>query len=207
MKVSEPITKIIVQTPDRFAQTVKGVKEVCKAPHYRVSDGISSNLPKFTTKVNTCSALALSNGADTYVGHYAPEFHTSKFFSELERKVKTFQDKTGEPCTGILVGGYGYNVKQAGINSVDSFEQLAEIGELLDKQNVDFSMFGGKLKPLFTESLAVFDDAFILSHERKIGTKTDLLRKDVTKQELDRVFSENYIVNELSDNHKLFIEG
>lgn len=207
MKVSEPITKIIVQTPERFAQTVKGVKEVCKAPHYRVSDGISSNLPKFTTKINTCSALALSNGADTYIGHYAPEYYTAKFKNELERTVKSFQDKTGEQCTGVLVGGYGYDVKQAGINSVDSFERLAEIGEILDKQNVDFSMFGGKFKPLYTESLAVLDDAFVLSHERKIGTKTDLLRKDISKQELDKVFAENYIVNELSDNHRLFIEG
>ena len=202
MKLLTPITDIIIESPKRFEQTIKGFEEVAPFPQYHIKHSVISDGDKFTKNANTCTILGMSNGKDTFLGHFAPELKTSDFKDKLDYIVKKFQDKTGQ-LTAVITGGFDHEMlipikRQA----TESFEQLAEVGEIVDKNNAILTMIGGKKTPLFMDNLAVTKEKFILSHTpKKIGFEPMKDYKDGT--DLENFLSEKYSISEIDPQHTL----
>lgn len=206
MKLMNPVNEIIFTTPERFAKSVKKAVEVGEFPKYKVTDGVMSARDKFTTGANTCSGLALSGGDLSYLGHYAPELRRPDFLEKLDYIIKSFQDKSGEKGSGILAGGYDFNVKECGIDSVGSFNLFADAANLLDKRGVDFTMICGKKNPLYTDSLAVIGDKFIMTQANKLRIKQNFLNNISNAQELEQFLFDTRSVAEISPNHKFIVD-
>ena len=211
-QIYTPIREIVIQSPKKFEKTISGFLEVSPFPEYNIHNAIKSTEPKFTQNANTCAILGMSNGKQTYLGHYAPELKTSKFKQQLEYDVKKMQDETGA-LSAIVTGGYDRNV-HSGMNSVtapqirDSFTQLAEIGEILDKAGANLTMIAGKLNPEFKEHLAITGDRFILTHNpNKINSKLPELSKCKTDSEIERTLENQYSIVEIDLPHKIYYEG
>lgn len=188
-----PVRTLSIQSPDKFKQTTKLFNEVCEFPHYKVTDGVVSSEAKYTRGGNTCSILAMSNGKDTYIGHFAPEFYGGNFKDKLDYIVQKFKDKSGE-LTAMITGGFSRNAQKANLDEANrSFTQLAVIGDVLGRHTDDITMIAGKTNPVFVDNLAVDGEKFILSHTPKIGSKyTPELKKNPTSQEVEQALYDNY---------------
>ena len=209
MTIAKPIKTIIIQSPKRFIETSSEFKEVCKFPHYRISDGISSSAAKRTLCGNTCSILGMSNGVDTYVGHYAPEYKKSDFKNKLDYLIKKFQDKSGNNSTAIVTGAYDFSAGTDRLAAKNSFELAADIGEVLDINGVDATFIAAKKIPVFVDNLAVTDNAFILSPKMNRGFNLPVfnIKKSPDKTELDAMLSDKYSIYEPSAEHKISFEA
>ncbi|MCD8378599.1 MAG: hypothetical protein LUB59_07425 [Candidatus Gastranaerophilales bacterium] len=202
-----PIKKIIIQDIPVFEKTVsKGFKEVCKFPNYKVGDGVVSRTQKFTTRANTCSVLGMSNGEETYIGHFAPEDRSFNFLDTLDYIIKSFKDKTGK-ATAVLTGGYDYAAAGGSTQAQESFSLGANIAGIVDKNGIPLSMVFGKKNPVFTDTLAAAEDAFILSAQPKSGYINPLkFNKNPNKQELLQILENNYRVAEIEPEHSICFE-
>lgn len=201
MLIQEPKTNIIFLPPKPFSDRANGFEEAGKFPHYRVEDGIMSTKPKFSVQANTCSILGLNNGKDVYEGHFAPEYKKSDFLKKLDYIVKKFQDATSK-ANAVVVGGWDYNINTN--EAKNSFELSCDIGNVLDKNNVPTSMFCGKREPNYTENLAVTQNDFFITHNRKIGTRKDFLEKKISKEDLEELLENSYEIFEIDPNHNIF---
>ena len=89
LKTLEPISRIILQTPAKFEETVsQGFREVSKFPHYGIDDAVASTENKYTKYAKTCSILGMSNGIESYVGHFAIPANLSNFLKNLDIIIK-----------------------------------------------------------------------------------------------------------------------
>lgn len=207
MNVRHPISTLVVQSPNRFKETVNRFKEVCEFPHYRVNDGVASVEPKVTLGGNTCTILGMSNGEESYIGHFAPEFLRGDFNQKLDLIIKKFMDKTGE-LSAIITGGYSRFADGGSAEAVKSFEQSARVAEVLDKYTSDITMISGKRNPVFTDCLAVDGDRFILSHSKKVGVNnsTPHLKQNPTPQEIQAELYKNYEIADLDGTSTVIFE-
>ena len=197
------ITNIVVQAPEKFKKSVKGFKEVSPFPYYRVTDGVTSAENKVTYNANTCAILAMSNGKETYLGHYAPEVRKSDFMDKLDFIIKKFQDSTGR-VSAIVVGGHDFRNINPIFKSKDSYKQLADIGNLLDKNNVNnLTMIAGKVNPVFKDNLAVSEDKFIITHTPDFSKNPMKLKGNPNQAELEKLFSDNYSIVEIDPEHSI----
>ena len=203
MNINEPKTSIIFQSPRVFVDTTNSFKEVGKFPNYRLEDGVVSQDSKVSSCANTCSILGMYNGKDIYEGHFAPELKRGDFLQKLDYIIKKFQDATGM-AEAVVVGGWDYNIGTK--EAKDSFELSCDIGNVLDKNDVPTSMFCAKRKPKYTEALAVTKDGFFITHNKKIGTKSDFLPTEPTKEELEEILSNNYEIFEIAPEHNIFFK-
>lgn len=198
MNSTRPISTLIIQSPNRFAETTQKFKEVCPFPKYHVTDGVTSTTPKKTLCGNTCTILAMSNGEETYIGHFAPEYLTSNFKQKLDGIVAQFKDKTGQ-LTAMITGGYSRfaNGNKAEVDK--SFEQVALVGDVLSKHTDDITMIAGKIDPTFVDNLAVDGENFFLSHSKKLGKDAQIpqLKKNPSPQDIENALSEYYEAVEL----------
>jgi hypothetical protein len=80
-----------------------------------------------------------------------------------------------------------------------SYEQLAKIGEVVDKHTPQITMIAGKLEPTFTDNLAVTSDKFILSHSPILGKKSPLPKIDPksSEEECKAFFDKYYEISDL----------
>jgi hypothetical protein len=205
IKFNNPITDVVIQSPKIFKKTVFDFKEVSPFPYYALNHAVESCENKVTFNANTCTILGMSNGETTYLGHFAPEVKSSSFKEQLDYIVKKFKDKTGRLCA-IVTGAYDYRAKAPNPSqSLKSFEQMAEVGEILDKNGAVMTMIAGKFDPVYTDNLAVTTDKFILSHNPKIAGRTPLanLHKNVTPKQLEELLSSHYSVVEVDPQHSL----
>lgn len=207
IKSSQPIKTLIVQSPERFEETTKRFKEICPFPYYHVSDGVASTSPKKTFGANTCTVLAMSNGEQTYLGHFAPEFMKGDFKQKLDYIVQQFKDKTGQ-LSAMITGGYSHLAPPNKAESVKSFEQLTSVSEVVGRHTDDITMIAGKSNPVFVENLAVDGENFILSHSKKLGkgTRTPQLKQNPTPQEIEQAFYENYEIAEFDATPKIIFD-
>ena len=136
-KISMPIREIIVQSPKKFEQTIKPFikSEVSPFPRYKLKYSVTSPDSKYTMNANTCTILGMSNGKDTFLGHFAPELEDPNFADRLDYIIKKLQDATGE-LSAIIAGGHDYNLDNIVYQSKKSYDKLAEVGGLLDKNSV-----------------------------------------------------------------------
>ena len=200
-KISIPVKEIVVQTPKRFFETMRDAREVSAFPRYRLTDAIVSDEPKYTLCANTCSILAMSNGKQTYLGHFAPDLPQRNFKERLEYEVKKMQDETGQ-LTAFVTGGYDSRI-YPGMEK--SFTQIAEIGEVLDKAGTNVSMIAGKRKMRFLDNLAVNNDSFILSHNTGFHGQEAIpeLRECKNRLELENALNNYYGVVEIEPEHHI----
>lgn len=206
-KIYTPIREIAIQTPKKFEETIKDFREVSPFPLYSIEHAVASEEPKYTQYANTCAILGMSNGKKTYLGHFAPENHYADFKSKLERDVKKMQDETGQ-LSAFVTGGYDYNVKGYR-DSKESFEQLAEIGEVLDKAGASITMLAGKEKPVFKDNMAVTPDRFILSHSTNMPGFELIpdFKKCMTKADFENTGYNYYRISEIDEAHNIYFEG
>lgn len=204
-----PITStpiIIFQKPQKFEQTIKGFKEVCEFPNYKVTSGIASKQGKVTYGVNTCSVLAMDNGVETYLGHFAPEYMRGDFTSKLDEIVRRFKDATGE-LKAVILGGYSRLAPPNMQEANRSFNQLAEIGNVLDRHTSHITMIGGKVNPTFVEDVAIKGDKVFVTHKRKIGQSyTPELKPSTNSSANELILERDYEIVDC-DGHKIFFEG
>lgn len=206
MKLITPITDIIIQSPKKFEQTIQGFREVSPYARYTLNDAVISDGDKFTMYANSCTILGMSNGKNTYLGHFAPELKTSEFKEKLDRIVKKFKDQTGQ-LTAFITGGLDHNMQFPFKKSAEeSFTQMAEVGEILDKNNAIISMVGGKKAPLFMDNLAVTKDAFIFSHTSK-RTNLNPMIDYKEHNNLEEFLKEKYSVAEIDPQHTINYTG
>ncbi len=202
MKIISPITDIIIESPKKFETTIQGLREVSPFAKYTLNDAVISNEDKFTLNANSCTILGMSNGKNSYLGPFAPELKTSDFKDRLDYIVKKFKDQTGH-LTAIITGGFDHNIsipikKQA----EESFTQMAEVGEVLDKNNAVLTMISGKRTPLFMDNLAIKDNSFILSHTpKKVGAEP--MKDYDMKTDLEEFLYNKYSVSEIDSQHTL----
>ena len=202
MKIFSPITDIIIESPKKFKTTIDGIREVSPFARYTLNDAVISNEDKYTLNANTCTILGMSNGKNTYLGHFAPEFKTSEFKERLDYIVKKFKDQTGQ-LTAIITGGFDYNISTPiKRQAEESFRQMSEVGEILDKNNAVLSMIGGKKTPLFIDNLAIKDNKFILSHTSK-HTEFEPMKNYNNKANLEEFLSDKYSVYEIDTQHTI----
>ena len=198
------ITDISIITPSIFKEATKGFKEVSPFPYYRVTDGISSNALKVTYNSETCAILGMSNGKETYIGHFAPEIRKSDFTDKLDYIIKKFQDATGY-ISAIITGGHDYNRINLIYKSKESYNQLADIGALLDKNNVNnLTMIAAKKESaFFVDNLAISEGEFLLA-PRAIRDNNPLkLSQNMTSADLENVLKKNYSIVEVDSGHKI----
>lgn len=203
-KIYNPVRDIILQAPKNFEKTIKDFKEVAPFPNYSVKEAVMSTEPKYTKNANTCAILGMSNGKTTYLGHFAPELHSAKFKEQLEHDVKKMQDETGK-LSAVITGGYDYSI---GSNQAKtSFDQLAEIGEILDKADANITMIAAKRKPAFVDDMAITNDKFILSqHDGKLITDViPELRKCNDRLSTEQALNNYYGIVETDSAHNIFI--
>lgn len=205
-KIYTPVRDIVLQTPKDFEKTINGFREVAPFPKYSIQEAVASTEPKYTKNANTCAILGMSNGKTTYLGHFAPELHSAKFKEQLERDVKRMQDETGE-LSAVITGGYDYNAGKNINQAKTSFDQLAEIGEVLDKADAKLTMIAGKKNPVFVDDMAVTSDKFILSqHDGKLVTDVmPELRKYNNKIGIEQALENRYGIVEIEPSHNIFI--
>lgn len=197
---------IIFQNPQKFQETVKGFKEVCEFPNYRVKDGVISPKGKVTYGVNTCSVLAMDNGKETYLGHFAPEYMRGDFMTTLDEIVKRFKDATGE-LKAVILGGYSRLAPPNEQEAKKSFSQLADIGNVLDRHTSHITMIGGKYNPTFVEDVAIQGDKVFVTHKRKIGQYyVPELKASTNSSANELILEKDYEVVDC-DGHKIFFEG
>lgn len=208
MKLYQPVNKIILETPKKFQETIREFREVSEFPKYRINDGVSSKENKYTLNANTCAILGMSNGRNTYLGHYAPEYKTFSFKDMLDRIVKTFQDETGE-LSAIITGGYDFNAGKNINQSKDSFELVANIAEILDKNNAKLSVIAAKRNPIHKEHLAITKDSFILTQSpNKYGDKVfEGLTEQSSHNKIEDMLYKQYSIAEIDPEHKLNFIG
>lgn len=201
-----PSKDIIFQTPKVFERTIKDFREVSPFPKYSIQEAVTSTEPKYTKNANTCAILGMSNGKTTYLGHFAPELHSAKFKEQLEHDVKRMQDETGE-LSAVITGGYDYGAGKNTNQSISSFNQLAEIGEVLDKADAKLTMIAAKKNPVFVDDMAVTGDKFILSqHDGKQVTDVmPELRKYNDKISIEQALNNHYGIVEIEPSHNIFI--
>lgn len=207
-QIYTPIKEIVLESSKKFESTIDGFLEVSPFPEYSIYKAVKSEESKFTKSANTCAILGMSNGKQTYLGHYAPELKSQKFKKQLEYDVKKMQDETGE-LSAIITGGYDKDL-QDGVNSVRkqqitaSFTQLAEIGEVLDKAGANLTMVAAKTNPSFKENLAVTPDRFILSFTPyTIASKYPDITKCKNNAEIEQELSKFYSISELDSFHNI----
>ena len=200
-----PITDIVIQSPKKFEQTIQGFQEVSPFARYTLSDAVISNKNKYTLYANSCTVLGMSNGKNTYLGHFAPELKMSDFKDRLDNIVKKFKDQTGQ-LTAIITGAFDHSlITPRPKDAVESFTQMAEVGEVLDKNNAVLSMIGGKRLPLFMDNLAVTSHEFILSHTpKKAGAEP---MRTFNNTNLEEFLSEKYSVSEINPQHTINYRG
>ena len=206
-KIYTPIHEIAIQSPKKFEETIKGFREVSPFPLYSIEHAVASQEPKYTKYANTCAILGMSNGKKTYLGHYAPENHYADFKNKLERDVKKMQDETGE-LSAFITGGYNCGA-HGDKTASESFTQLAEIGEVLDKAGARITMIAGKREPVFKDNVAVTPDRFIFSQSpNRVGfdpvPKFNLCK---TKAEIEDIGYRNYGISEIDEAHNIYFEG
>ena len=199
---------IAIVSPNIFKQTTKNFKEVSPCPLYTLLDGIASKENKYTMGGNTCSIIAMNNGKSTYLGHFAPEFRELSFKQKLDNIIRKFKAQTGE-LSAIVTGGYDYKVPANNKEAIKSFEQIAEIGEILDKNNAHLTMIACKTNPIFTDNLAVTNDEFILSHSPKTGGNipTRKLTSNTSTEELEDLLNNEYSIVEIDPLHTIIFGG
>lgn len=207
-KIIGPIKEIVIQPAKKFESAIKDFREVSPFPEYSIYKAVRSEESKFTKSANTCAILGMSNGKQTYLGHYAPELKSQKFKKQLEYDVKKMQDETGE-LSAIITGGYDKDLRD-GVNSVRkqqitaSFTQLAEIGEVLDKAGANLTMVAAKTNPSFKENLAVTPDRFILSFTpNTIASRYPDITKCKNNAEIEQELSKFYSISELDSFHNI----
>ena len=202
MSVNECVQKIIFQTPKKF-ETFVG-REVCTFPNYRIKDIVCSEEAKYSRFANTCSILAMDNGKDIFIGHFAPEYITANFSDKLEYIVKQFKDVTGK-LSAVMTGAYDYKI---GTKQADESSTLcANIARIVDDNTQIFSMICGKRNPLHTENLGLSRDGFFISHNRNLGVTTDFLSRNDSLTEVDKKLADYYSIYEIAPEHKIFFEG
>lgn len=209
MKTLEPISRIILQTPAKFKETVsQGFREVSKFPHYGIDDAVASTENKYTKYAKTCSILGMSNGIESYVGHFAIPANLSNFLKNLDIIIRRFKEHTGQ-LSAVITGGYDYQVKDIAMQPKESFELGVGMASLLDKHSADLSMIFGKIDPVFSDSLAVTKDAFVLSHSNNICPQRyeDYISKNLHTNDIEGLLAERYEVCEIDSKHKLYIKG
>ena len=210
-QIYTPVKTLIFQSPKKFEQAIKGYTEVSPFPQYSIH-AVAAADAKYTKNANTCAILAMSNGKRTYLGHYAPEYKSSKFKSQLEHDVKKMQDETGE-LSAIITGGMDKDITNGtgGLLSSqvkDSYTQLAEIGEVLDKANANLTMISAKILPSFKEHLAVTPDKFIITHSpNSINSKIPKLSSYPNTNEFEKELNNYYSIVEIDPAHKIYYEG
>lgn len=197
---------IIFQQPQKFQETVKGFKEVCKFPHYFLKDGVASPNGKVTYGANTCCVLAMDNGAETYLGHFAPEYMKYDFMAKLDEIVRRFKDATGE-LQAVILGGHSKFVKPNVQEANQSFTQLANVANVLDRHTSHITMIGGKYNPTFVEDVAIQGDKVFVSHNKKLNQSYAPDLKASTNSNANALLLENdYEIVDCA-GHKIFFEG
>ena len=204
MNINKFVQKIIFQTPQKFDTLT--AKEVCTFPNYHISDAVCSEEAKYSKAAKTCSILAMDNGKDIFIGHFAPEleYKTANFLDKLEYIVKQFKDATGN-LNAVMTGAYDYRIgtKQAD----ESYTLCANIAKIIDDNTQIFSMICGKKNPMYTENLGLTRDGFFISHNRDLGITTDFLSRNDSLTEVDRKLADCYSIYEIAPEHKIFFEG
>jgi hypothetical protein len=151
----------------------------------------------------------MSNGNQTYLGHFAPEIKKADFLQKLDYIVKSFEDATGQ-LSAVVTGALDYRVGNKSREAVNSNLLCSEICEVLDKNSADLTVIADKTNPVFRDCLAVTPDKFILSHSSQIGKSINSspfnLKKEPTKQELDKLLYDNYQLYEPSEHHHITFE-
>ncbi|MBO6272216.1 hypothetical protein J6O48_05480 [bacterium] len=199
------VNRIILQSPKRFEETVKGFKEVSKFPNYSIKDSVASYKDKYTRSANSCAELAMSNGKYTYLGHFAPELRKYDFRDKLDYIIKKMQDETGE-LSAFVTGGHDVGTGGNKFAADESFRQLADIGNVLDNNNVEnLTMIAAKKKFDIKDNLAVTGDSFIFSH-----TPTDcrfnplqIDKPNPTREELEALLKTRYGIVEIAPEHTI----
>lgn len=196
---------IVIMSPKIFKKTTENFREVSPFPLYKLQNAVASQENKVTMFGNTCAILGMNNGKSTYLGHFAPECKTWSFKENLDYIVQKFKDETGE-LFAIVTGGYDYRASAPVKNQASkSFEQVAEIGEILDKNKAELTMICGKLNPVFTDNLAVTENQFILSHTPKINGSipTQNLKPNLPLEKMEDFLSNEYSIVEINPLHSI----
>ena len=187
--------RIQYQSPKQFEKTIQNLhaQEVCPFPKYCFHNKVTSDKPMFSQYANTCSILDIN---DTMV-HLAPETRTHDLMQKITNLVKKEKDEKGD-VTAFIIGGQN--------NDTKSFDLFNDIGNVLDKEGVDFSMICGKRDSARSgrDALLKNGDTFIFTQENNPQMSRFIEQnKSLTGDGLKKVFELFYDIVELAPNHKI----
>ncbi|MGN1153464.1 MAG: hypothetical protein ACI4S3_05495 [Candidatus Gastranaerophilaceae bacterium] len=135
---------VIYKTPENFRKIVCDNKpiEVCRPPHYRFSDKVTSKNPKVTFDSNSCTII----GVNDTVFHLAPEIRELNVIDKFRDFLKSEKDKTGD-ITAFIFGARCPRIQK------DSFQFAEDLRNVLEKENTDYSAIYGKTLDGFLDDL------------------------------------------------------
>ena len=189
------IANIKYLPPQKFNEMIntKKVKEVCAFPNWSIDRQATMKKPMYSQGANTCSILAIG---DTMV-HIPPETRPQNFIEKLVNLINKEKEKNDD-LSAFIIGGRK--------NDNDSFNLFNDIGNVLEKENVDFSMLCGKGKePRFgVDSLCKDGDTFIFTQNRNDNLEKEIrTNKDFSPSKLEEIFQKFYDIIEISPKHTI----
>lgn len=157
MKIN--FTKNIDPLVKKFEKTAI---EVGKDMRYTIQDAHTAR-DIFTRNCNSCSAVALNAGENTFLAHIDPKyFNIRTFANQLKKHLEQFQKKFGD-AQAIIIGGWEKDRLDPFV-STPSLDVYSTIANVLDE--IPLSMICGK-----KNNVTPYDNLF--ATENKITLASD----------------------------------